>query len=166
MVTAIYYNHLHCYHLPKQVSKLLIKFLTQLGKTQLFEPPLPLPSVSRPQGGAVWGGSSQGVCEPFGCFPQMSNCIPQQPRPPITLSRTRLGGWSSSWWNAVCWTPRSAVLMAPPASLFCPPSPPGSAVGGAWGTLTSSLCPAEPMCSQNPRVCLSSCGPRPGMCGL
>ena len=54
MVTAIYYNHLHCYHLPKQVSKLLIKFLTQLGKTQLFEPPLPLCSLQSTCTYSVW----------------------------------------------------------------------------------------------------------------
>lgn len=92
----------------------------------------------------------------------MSNAASQWPWPPVTLSRTQTGGWSSSRKDAICWTLRLTVLMPPWPSCSALLLSKGAVVGGARGPSPGNLSLAEPRCAQN----LSSLRPWPGVCGL
>lgn len=90
----------------------------------------------------------------------MSNAASQWPWPPVTLSRTQTGGWSSSRKDAICWTLRLTVLMPPWPSCSALLLSKGAVVGGARGPSPGNLSLAEPRCAQN----LSSLRPWPGVC--
>lgn len=92
----------------------------------------------------------------------MSNAASQWPWPPVTLSRTQTGGWSSSRKDAICWTLRLTVLMPPWPSCSALLLSKGAVVGSARGPSPGNLSLAEPRCAQN----LSSLRPWPGVCGL
>lgn len=95
-------------------------------------------------------------------LPQMSNCISQQPEPPGTLSRTRLGGWSSLEEHSLL---EPKVSRADGTTCFLiPPSPPRQCCGRFLGDLDQFPLPGKAhVFSETPCVCAAR--PRQ-VCGL
>lgn len=68
--------------------------------------------VSRPVDGAVWGGSAQGINDPFGVLSHLLKCALRLPWSPCTLHRAGMRqGWSSSLRET------SLTIFTPPAAL-------------------------------------------------